>query len=296
MSPVLLRLDLGGTEFVLGSYSTFYALAWIAGLALGVAVAAWRGLPWRRVLAVYGLALAAGIVGARVFDLGIAGAFYAEDPSRIWRASFQGFSLYGGLAVASVVAIVLARVWRMPVWRLADSSVPGIALGVVLMRVGCFLRGCCFGVPSDVPWAVTYPPGSHAWTHQFLEGRTGILAAFGHVEPVHPTQLYELLAAVLLAGLAVWLMRRSRVADGAPFLAFALGFTLFRLGNGYLRVRQPVITAPEWFYPVFYVVVIVVLVALLVDRIRTGGSRASGDAHAAPPARTEPCPKRHTDR
>ena len=268
MNPVLLRLDLGGSEFVLGAYSTFYALAWVTGLALGVAVASRRGLPWHRVLAVYALALAAGIVGARVFDLGIAGAFYAEDPSRIWRASFQGFSLYGGLAVACVTAIVLARLWRMPVWRLADSAVPAIALGVVLMRVGCFMRGCCFGMPSSLPWAVTFPPGSQAWTHQFLSGRTGIFAALGYVEPVHPTQLYELLAAVLLGALALWLMRHPRVPEGVPFLAFAFGFTLFRLVNGFLRVRQPVITAPEWFYPVFYAVVLVILVALMAGRLR----------------------------
>ncbi len=285
MSPVLLRFEFGGSEVVFGAYSTFYTLAWVAGLALAVAFAAHRRLPWRRVATVYGIALVGGIVGARAFDLVIAGAFYAEDPTRIWRASFQGFSLYGGLAAASIVAVVLARMWRLPVWRLADSAVPGLALGVVLMRIGCFLRGCCFGVPSDQPWAVTYPPGSQAWTYQFIEGRTGILAAFGHVEPVHPTQLYELLAAVLLAALALWLSRSSHVASGIPFLAFALGFTLFRLGNGLLRVRQPVITAPEWFYPVFYLLVICALLALLVGRLRSGGR---SPAHDASPSQADP--------
>ncbi len=280
MRPVLLAFSLGGREIVLGSYSTFYTLAWLIAPLVGAWVASRRGLPGRRVWAVYALALATGIVGARIFDLFIAWRFYAEEPSRIWGLSFQGFSLYGGLVVATMTGISLARLWRLPVWRLADSAVPALAAGVVLMRTGCFLRGCCSGIVTDLPWGVTFPVGSPAWADQLLSGTTGIFGFMGTVKPVHPTQLYEMAAAVLLASIAVWLMSR-RTADGVPFLAFAIGFTLFRLGNGFLRVRQDVITAPTWFYPVFYLTLAAVMAGLLVYRVRIT-RRASAPAPRSP--------------
>lgn len=274
MRPVLLEFTLGGSTFTLSAYSTFYTLAWILAPALGAWVASRRGLPGRRVWALYALALVSGIVGARVFDLFIAGEFYSADPSRIWGLSFQGFSLYGGLVVATLTGIALAGAWQLPVWRLADSAVPALAVGVVLMRTGCFLRGCCSGIVTDAPWGVTFPVGSPSWAQQVMEGSTGILGFMGVVKPVHPTQLYEMAAAVLLAGFAWWLMHRE-VPEGVPLLTFALGFTLFRLGNGFLRVRQDVITAPAWFYPAFYLGLAAIIAGLMAWRVRAGRAQAS---------------------
>ncbi|MDZ4655040.1 MAG: prolipoprotein diacylglyceryl transferase family protein [Coriobacteriia bacterium] len=281
MKPVLLQLTLGGNTFSLLAYSTFYTLAWITAPLVGAYIAHRRGLPGRRVLAIYGIALLSGIVGARVFDLFIAGNFYAEDPGRIWGLTFQGFSLYGGLSIAALTGIALTHLWKLPIWRVADSAIPALVVGQVLMRTGCFLRGCCFGLPTDLPWGVTFPMGSPAWTQQLLDGTTGIFGLMGEVRPVHPTQLYEMAGALLFGALAVWLMQRTPVdrfaappkrprtlPDGVPFLVYALGFTLVRLGNQFLRERQAVITAPEWFYPVFYVALALVLGALIVWRVR----------------------------
>lgn len=268
MSPVLLRFALGDREVVLGAYSTFYTLAWALSPLAGVWLASRRGLPARRVAALYYLALLAGIVGARVFDLGIAWRFYAEDPSRIWSLNFQGFSLYGGLVAATLTGIALARIRRLPVWALADSSVPALMLGDVLMRTGCFLRGCCFGTVTTVPWGVKFPMGSPSWAQQITKGQIGIMGLVGQVKSVHPTQLYEMAGALIVGAAALWVMSRTR-RDGVGFLVFAIGFTLVRLGNGYLRVRQSVITAPEWFYPAFYTALALVMLGLLLHHLRT---------------------------
>ncbi|MDO8881244.1 MAG: prolipoprotein diacylglyceryl transferase [Coriobacteriia bacterium] len=288
MNPILARFTLGEAEYVLRAYGTFYTLAWVIAPLAGAWVASRRGLPFRRVLALFAVALASGIVGARAFDLFIAGRYYAEDPSRIWAADFAGFSLYGGLVVATITGIALARAWRLPVWRIADSAVPALAVGVVLMRTGCFLNGCCYGLPTDLAWAVSYPAGSPVWQAQFLQGTGGLMNSLtGVVDPVHPTQLYEMAGAVLLAAGALWLMRR-KAADGVPFLAFAIGFTLVRLGNGFVRARQSVLTVPEWFYPAFYLALVAVMIALLVWRAREGGAGLAR-AHAGPP--TSPLPE-----
>lgn len=281
MSPVLARLTLGDAEYVLRAYSTFYTLAWVLGPAVATWFAHRRGLPWPRVLAVYAPALAGGIVGARALDLFVASRYYDLDPARVWGA-FAGYSLYGGLVIATLLGIALARAWRLPVWRLADAAVPGLVLAQVLMRIGCLLNGCCYGLPTDLPWGVTYPTGSPVWLSQFTSGTQGLLTSFaGVVAPVHPTQLYEVAGALVFGGVALWLMGRGRgraVADGVPFLVYALGFTLVRLGNHFLRARQPVVTAPAWFYPAAYVALALVIAALLVWRAHSqrGGGRAAG--------------------
>jgi phosphatidylglycerol:prolipoprotein diacylglycerol transferase len=222
-----------------------------------------------RVLGILVTALATGIVLARVFDLFVAWAYYAEDPSRIWALDFSGFSLYGGLLGAGLVGLALARHAGFDPWRLADATIPGVATGIVLMRVGCLLNGCCFGHETSLPWGLTYPAGSAAWVHQAKSG--GIAALFGTVRPVHPTPVYEMIAAAVLAAFAMLIAKKT--AEGVPFLSFALGFTLFRLANGFLRVRQPVITVPEWFYPVFYAVLAVVFAGYLVARVNAGRQR-----------------------
>lgn len=281
MRPVLIEFALFGREWWLGSYSTFYTLAWLVAPVLAALVASRRGLPGRRVLALYVVALACGIAGARALDLVVAGAFYAQDPSRVWSPTFQGFSLYGGLVVATLIGITLARLWDLPVWRLADSAVPALVLGVVLMRTGCFLRGCCFGVETDLPWGVVFPVGSPAWELQIARGTSGILGFMGAVEPVHPTQLYEI-AAVLACGAVAWLAARRGAPEGVPFLAFAFGFTAFRWADHFLRARLDVVTAPAWFYPAFYATVLVALTVLLVAR--AWGSRgATADVRSVEP-------------
>ncbi|MBN2848045.1 MAG: prolipoprotein diacylglyceryl transferase, partial [Coriobacteriia bacterium] len=219
MSPILARLTIGDAEYVLRAYSTFYTLAWVVAPVVGALFAHRRGLPWRRVLAIYALALAAGIAGARALDLFVAWRYYATDPARVWGA-FAGYSLYGGLLIATGVGIALARAWRVSIWRAADAAVPALVVGQVLMRTGCFLNGCCYGLPTDLPWGVVYPAGSPVWQAQLTSGTQGLLSGFaGVVNPVHPTQLYEMLGAVLFGLIALRMMQRGHDADVADATA-----------------------------------------------------------------------------
>lgn len=264
MLPILVRFSVAGHEYVLGSYSTFMALAWIAMVAIGTWGAAHRGIAWRRALAVFAGSLLAGVAGARLFDvLGAAGQLPAES---VAAASFTGFALYGGLVAGSFAAIALARALRLRVWELADCAVPALAVGIALMRVGCFLRGCCFGEPTALPWGVTFPTGSPAWAQQLLSGTSGVLGMAGGMRPVHPTQLYELAAALALAAVALTWRRYRRPPVGATFLAFAIGFTLFRFANGFLRAPAPGSVPPAWLYPSLYAAIVVAATALLVHR------------------------------
>jgi phosphatidylglycerol:prolipoprotein diacylglycerol transferase len=277
MHPVLATFSIAGQEVALRAYGTLYVLAWVSALALGTLVARKRGISWWRALLTFAAALGVGVVGARLLDIALYWDLYASGRVEAFGLEFRGFSLYGGLILALVTAVVLASTFHLPLWRLADSAVPALVAGIVLMRVGCFLNGCCFGNTTSLPWGVTFPLGSPAWAQQVATGESGLLGFTGLVLPVHPTQLYEMGAALAFGGLALWMMcsrdphGRPRFPDGLPFLVFALGFTLFRLGNTFLRAVLPQATAPRWFYPLLYVAIAAVIGAVMAWRVHSQG-------------------------
>jgi phosphatidylglycerol:prolipoprotein diacylglycerol transferase len=103
--------------------------------------------------------------------------------------------------------------------------VPALALGLFLTRIGCFLGGCDFGQPWDGAWAVRFPVGSPAWLQH---AQLGVLPPdAARSLPVHPTQLYESAAGLVLLGL-VLAVRRVRRRPGQAFASFVAGYSVVR--------------------------------------------------------------------
>jgi len=110
--------------------------------------------------------LIAGIVGARLFYV-----LHHIDQFRgramsvfsIWQG---GLELLGGVVIA-IAGIVLYLLWqKLPVKKYLDILAIGLMLALGFGRIGCFLNGCCFGKPTDVPWAVHFPYGSLVFQSQ----------------------------------------------------------------------------------------------------------------------------------
>jgi phosphatidylglycerol---prolipoprotein diacylglyceryl transferase len=270
--PVLAAFQLGAATITLRAYSTFLVLAAVVALALATRGAVRLGVPRRRALTGYALAIVAGLAGARLLDVVLDWSAYAADPGRITALEFRGFALYGGIAVGLLVALAAARAWGVSAWSLADAAVPAVAAGIAIMRVGCFLNGCCAGIATTLPWGVVFPARSVGFDVQLLEG-TGLFAVSEASVPVHPTQLYEAGAALACGVLAALLVRRG-APSGVPALTFAATFTLFRAGNQLLRVTGPTTSVPE-LLPAIYLVVGIVLAGVLASRWRS--IRPSGD-------------------
>jgi phosphatidylglycerol:prolipoprotein diacylglycerol transferase len=267
MHPVLAEFEIGGTTVTIAAYSAFLLLAVLASVALAVPGAARLGVSRRRAVAWYACALVAGLAGARLLDVVLNWRAYAGAPWRIASLDLQGFALYGGFALAVPVALAAARSWRVSPWALADSAIPAVTAGIVLLRVGCFLNGCCAGTAADLPWAVVFPAHGASLDVRLLTG-AGLLRLDDAPVPVHPTQLYELGAALACCVLA-WIVRRRGVPAGVPALVFTAGFVLFRAVNQVIRPPVPGLPAPDWFLPVLYATVAMVAGLVLAWRWRS---------------------------
>lgn len=179
-----------------------------------------------------------GLVGARLFyvleyreQFFAVGKPLAESLRDVVNIAAGGLVVFGSLPTAAWAAWRFARRRGLSLLELADCVVPGMLVGLAIGRVGCFLNGCCYGGPCDLPWSVSFPAGTEVAAKYPA-------AAAGPSVPVHPAQLYAALDAALLAGLAVaWTPLARR-----PGEVLALVLTLHpisRLLLEEIRVDEP---------------------------------------------------------
>lgn len=125
--------------------------------------------------------------------------------------------------------------------------------------MGCFLNGCCAGRETDLPWGVVFP------------ARTEGMAAIARA--VHPTQLYELILALLGVPLCLLIVKKTRAEDGGLFFSYGVWFCVMRLAVHPFRELPYSLVVTNIFYPVLYYVLLVVGVFLFVWSCRKGRAR-----------------------
>jgi phosphatidylglycerol:prolipoprotein diacylglycerol transferase len=129
----------------------------------------------------------------------------------VWRG---GLAYYGGFIFAAGFAWWYVRRHRLGWWRTADLAAPGIALGLVFGRLGCYLNGCCWGKRTDSFLGVVFPRGSSTW-HAQLDAH--LIGAADRALPVHATQLYESAACLAIFAVLYFVVRPRRRAFGEVF-------------------------------------------------------------------------------
>ncbi len=137
-----------------------------------------------------------------------------------------GLTYYGGFIGAVVAAWFLLKADRFPFWKAADMAGMVIPVGLGFGRMGCLLAGCCFGIESDSPWALVFPPHSPASETQF---KAGLLESpFMPSLPVHPTQIYESAGAFAVAATLILYLHGRKRYDGQVFVGFVVLYAVLR--------------------------------------------------------------------
>ena len=212
----------------LHTYGVLVAAAFLAGLWIATRLGRSAGLHSDAVtnLGIY-CALAA-IVGAKVMMFLVDIPYYTEHPGEI--LSFDtlqaGGVFYGGLLGALAVAAWYLRKTRLPALGTADVFAPGIALGHGIGRLGCFSAGCCWGVESHLPWAVTF-------TNPVANRLVGVPLGV----PLHPTQLYESFAEFLIFGVLYWRIRKPH-PTGAIISLYLMLYSTARFVVEFFRFHE----------------------------------------------------------
>jgi phosphatidylglycerol:prolipoprotein diacylglycerol transferase len=214
MHPIL--FEIGG--FPVYTYGVLLAAAYLLGLQFALMRARARGLNANQVMDLGIWVIISALLGAKLLLLIVEFDTFRQDPRELLTLLRSGGVFYGGLIAAVAVAMWYMRRHRLPIWGVSDAFAPGIALGHVIGRTGCFFAGCCFGRATDVPWAVTF-------TSEYAARNVGTTLNV----PIHPTQLYEAGAELIILGILLVMERTGRPFPGRTFWGymFLYGVTRF---------------------------------------------------------------------
>jgi len=209
--PVLFTLP-GGVSIY--GYGVMLALGILAAAFGATHTASKDGIPRTRLYDLGLLAFFFGVVGGRLEYVRTHWAEkFATDPMAAFSLRDGGYVFYGGFVLAVAACVFWARRHKLPLARVADHAAPFIGVGIGSARIGCFLVGCCYGCPTDLPWAVSFPEEAIA--------PAGIAR--------HPTQLYESAFAFIgvFGGLSLYRTRWKHF-DGAAMVLFGILYGCWR--------------------------------------------------------------------
>ncbi len=218
MHPILFKFG----PFTLRSYGVMVALGVLAAMFWTRLEFRRRKLPDDLLYDLVVASIALGVIGARLIYVALNWQSYRTNLvaiPMIWADG--GLSFHGAIAGGILAGLWLSRRYKVSFWQIADAAAPGLALGHAIGRIGCFLNGCCYGLPTTMPWGV-----------RFHNPTLGV-----DTLPSHPTQLYEaiglLILFVLLALYSRTISRPSSLAprpiyEGAVFIWWAIFYSVLR--------------------------------------------------------------------
>ena len=219
MYPEIIRIG----SFPINTYGVFLAISFLCAIWISVKLAARDGLPREKIYDLSLWMLLAGLVGSKILML-FTEPEYRANPLQLLSLDFlrSGGVWYGGLLGAVLASYLLMKRYQLPWWKTADAFAPGLAIGNFFGRQGCFAAGCCWGKPTSLPWGVKFTEAGHEITGVPTDAY------------LHPTQLYESFAMLLVFFFLLWLHKRKRFS-GQVILAYALLYASIRFAIEFVR-------------------------------------------------------------
>jgi len=206
-------LNIGAIAFI---YTAFYK----RGIADGLDKRAWSVTVLMRFLFL--------IIGCKLFTISIEeflSQTYATESLLSQR------TLAGGIFLGLSIFSILFLYFRFPV-KVFDYALVPVLAGLAIQKIGCFVAGCCYGMPFNGPWSVTYRSESLASlshrSHHLID------PAAEHALSLHPVQLYEAVGYALCAYFVYHNRARFR-KPGSLFLLSSAFILTTRLVTNFFR-------------------------------------------------------------
>jgi phosphatidylglycerol:prolipoprotein diacylglycerol transferase len=190
------------------SYGFMLAIAFlIAIIGVGKAAAKYE-IKFDTIIDLAFWVIIGAVVGARLVYVATEYRYFITMPWwEIFKVYTGGLAFHGGLIGGFAAGYSYIKIKKIYPWRLADLVAPFIALGYAIVRIGCLLKGCCYGKVSSLPWA--FP-----------------CAATDHLTR-HPTQIYSMLGSLIIFGI-LWSLRHHRYFPGFLFTLYIGMYSILR--------------------------------------------------------------------
>lgn len=211
------------------------------------------------------------VIGARLWFVLEYWDYFRVNLIEIFKIWEGGMVFYGGFVGGLIFGILYLRIKRLYIPDVLDSVAPGLAIGIAIARIGCFLNGCCFGKVTDCAIGIRFPqrylPPAY-WTHL----KRGLIASDSTWSlPVIPTQLISTVDLLVIFGI-LWGVRKKTLFNGFLFSLFLGLYGLHRFIIDFFRYYEgtamilKVMTLSQAFSILLMILSIIFIIAGLTSR------------------------------
>lgn len=209
------------------------------------------------------------IIGSRLIHAAVAIKYYIDFSINPWEVAPRNFTMFGGFLVGIVFVYFVCRLTKFNYWKMLDFLTPGWSLGIVFNKTGCFLNGCCFGIPTKLPIGVSYPVDTEPYSYFFddlinLVGQNGDLS---HSIPIHAVQLYEVAIGFFGFLLSAYLIKKNK-KPGLVFASFAVMYSFGRFLLNYIRAIPYNLSEAKSFLPYLYLMVFFLALTIFISKLK----------------------------
>lgn len=200
--------------------------SWGFMLALAIIVAIWgigrlfarEGYNKERVIDITLVTVIAGLLGGRLlYIILFLWSDFLAHPLLFFAYSSGGLVWYGAFAAGFLAFLIYLNKSGLYFWKVADMFAPFVALGYAMVRIGCFMWGCCYGIVTSSSLGMVFP-GVDNLTR-------------------YPTQLFSSAINVILFILLITYYARRKF-DGQVFLLYMMGYSIYRFAIEFLRFNE----------------------------------------------------------
>ncbi len=213
MHPTLLELNLGFIKIPFHTYGLMIAIGFLLSIYTVRKLAERNKINPDLVSDLSFWLLMFGFLGGRTLFVLTRLDHFLQNPLDIVKVWEGGLVFFGGLIASTIYAIYFFFKHKLSPWKMVDVLMPGVTLAHAFGRLGCLGAGCCYGRPTDVPWAIKL-------NSELVDiGLRGV--------PLHPTQLYESTSLFILFGGLMYLSKNKRF-DGQVGLTYFMLYPIVR--------------------------------------------------------------------
>lgn len=255
MHPILFSIG----KLKITYYGLMYAISFILGIELGKISGKEKGIKAEIIENYAFVAMISGLIGGRLYYVLFNLPYYSTYPENIIAVWKGGMAIHGGIIGGIIGTLIYAKINKINPLKLSDIAAPLLLLGQAIGRIGNFMNGEIYGVPTFTPFKVIFSlkPKFYEWYNYY--NSLGFADKIGYKEKVpwgivfpndspagmefpnlavHPAMFYELI--LNLIGFAfLWLyLKNKKTKDGTITCTYIIIYSLIRIFVSFFRAED----------------------------------------------------------